>query len=145
MKTVSVTISENEKEPHVGDTIDLTAAAVFPDGTATDAIYWASSDPSILSCEQVENGKWVITALAPGEAELYAVAEDSGYYATCKVTVSYHLPCNGGISCPGKMFTDMPAKGKWAHNPIDWAVVNHITAGTRDTTFSPNDTCTLLR
>ena len=142
VKTVSVTISENEKEAHVWDTIHLTAAAVFPDGTATDAIYWASSDPSILSCEQDENGKWVITALAPGEAELYAVAEDSGYYATCKVTASYHLPCNGGISCPGKMFTDMPAKGKWAHNPIDWAVVNHITAGTSDTTFSPNDTCT---
>ncbi len=44
--------------------------------------------------------------------------------------------------CPGKVFTDMPPKGHWAHNAIDWAIVNKITAGTSATTFSPNNTCT---
>ena len=52
------------------------------------------------------------------------------------------LPCSGGEDCPGKDFKDMPAKGNWAHDPIDWAVVRGVTAGTSNTTFSPNDTCT---
>lgn len=52
------------------------------------------------------------------------------------------LPCGGGDSCPGRIFTDMPLKGSWAHDPIDWAVVQGITAGTSATTFSPNAGCT---
>ncbi len=52
------------------------------------------------------------------------------------------LPCDGGNSCPGNKFTDMPAKGNWAHDAIDWAIVNKITAGTSATTFSPSDDCT---
>ncbi len=44
--------------------------------------------------------------------------------------------------CPAKAFTDMPALDNWAHAPIDWAVVNKITAGTSETTFGPDDTCT---
>ena len=30
----------------------------------------------------------------------------------------------------------------WYHLPVDWAVVNEITNGTSDTTFSPKDGCT---
>lgn len=52
------------------------------------------------------------------------------------------IPCNGGNDCPGNKFTDMPAKGNWAHDPIDWAVVHGVTAGTSATTFSPNAGCT---
>ncbi len=52
------------------------------------------------------------------------------------------LPCDGGESCPGGRFTDMPAKGDWAHDPIDWAFVHGVTAGTSATTFSPNAGCT---
>ena len=52
------------------------------------------------------------------------------------------LPCDGGDSCPGKVFTDMPAKGNWAHDAIDWAIVNNVTSGTSKTTFSPGKGCT---
>lgn len=52
------------------------------------------------------------------------------------------LPCDGGDSCPGNKFTDMPAKGNWAHDPIDWAIVTGVTSGTSETTFSPNAGCT---
>ena len=32
------------------------------------------------------------------------------------------LPCVDDETCPGlKQFTDMPARGNWAHDPIDWA------------------------
>ncbi len=52
------------------------------------------------------------------------------------------LPCDGSDSCPGSKFTDMPPKGNWAHDPIDWAIVHGVTAGTSETTFSPNAGCT---
>lgn len=48
------------------------------------------------------------------------------------------LPCSGGDDCPGSVFTDMPPKGNWAHEAIDWAVVHKITSGTSATTFSPS-------
>ena len=52
------------------------------------------------------------------------------------------LPCDGGDNCPGNKFTDMPAKGNWAHDAIDWAIVQKITSGTSTTTFSPSAGCT---
>lgn len=52
------------------------------------------------------------------------------------------LPCDGGEGCPGKVFADMPVKGHWAHNAIDWAIVKKITSGTTETTFSPYQMCT---
>ena len=51
------------------------------------------------------------------------------------------LPCSGD-SCPGRVFTDMPKKGNWAHDAIDWAVEYDITAGTSAATFSPAKGCT---
>ena len=52
-----------------------------------------------------------------------------------------YIPCDG-VNCPGKAFADMPAKGNWAHDPIDWAVSNEITNGTSVSTFSPEEGCT---
>ena len=52
------------------------------------------------------------------------------------------LPCDGSELCPGAVFTDMPARGNWAHDAIDWAVVNHITSGSTPTTFRPKGDCT---
>ena len=52
------------------------------------------------------------------------------------------LPCDGAGGCPGKNFTDMPAKDNWAHDPIDWAVVYGITKGTSETKFSLDAGCT---
>ena len=51
------------------------------------------------------------------------------------------LPCDGE-HCPGSIFTDMPPKGNWAHDAIDWAVVHGVTSGTSPTKFSPNAGCT---
>ncbi|MBQ2469284.1 MAG: S-layer homology domain-containing protein, partial [Clostridia bacterium] len=51
--------------------------------------------------------------------------------------------CGGDMTvCPSAVFTDAPAYGNWAHNPIDWAVEKGITTGTSATTFSPEDGCT---
>ncbi len=50
--------------------------------------------------------------------------------------------CAEGGACPGGAFVDMPAKGNWAHIPIDWAVTMQITNGTSPTTFRPGAPCT---
>ena len=39
-------------------------------------------------------------------------------------------------------FRDMPEKGQWAFDAINWAVGRKITSGTTATTFSPNAGCT---
>ena len=52
------------------------------------------------------------------------------------------ISCDGGDNCPSARFTDVPGVEHWMHLPVDWAVVNKITAGTSETTFSPYDTCT---
>ena len=59
-----------------------------------------------------------------------------------KETGKTALPCNGKNDCPGSVFSDMPAKGNWAHDPIDWATVKNVTNGTDATHFSPDSTCT---
>ena len=51
------------------------------------------------------------------------------------------LPCDGE-NCPGAIFTDMPAKGNWAHDAIDWAIVEGVTNGATATTFAPGKSVT---
>ena len=72
------------------------------------------------------------------------VTENISVYAKWKKVPSPTdgLPCSGGEDCPGRVFTDMPVKGNWAHDPIDWAIVLKITTGTSPTTFSPDAACT---
>ena len=43
--------------------------------------------------------------------------------------------CNGGDSCPGKIFTDMPESWYWSHAGIDYAVEHKLFKGMSETTF----------
>ena len=72
---------------------------------------------------------------------LYVRVPGDHFYTTSP-QVGPVLPCDGGENCPGNIFLDMPDKGHWSHDAIDWAIVNKVTAGTSDTTFSPKKTCT---
>ena len=77
-------------------------------------------------------------APAPQEAAANAFV---GLYGQGETISGGYEPCDG-VNCPGKAFADMPAKGNWAHDPIDWAVSNEITNGTSASTFSPEEGCT---
>lgn len=44
--------------------------------------------------------------------------------------------------CASEVFVDMPKVSNWAHEPIDWAFFNGITAGKTPNTFAPKDTVT---
>lgn len=41
--------------------------------------------------------------------------------------------------CASEVFTDMPDDNYWAHDAIDWAYFNGMTAGTSATTFAPKE------
>ena len=53
------------------------------------------------------------------------------------VTEVFFDPVRDPANCPGKIFTDMPKIGNWAHDPIDWAVETKVTSGMTKTTFGP--------
>ncbi|MBQ1589243.1 MAG: S-layer homology domain-containing protein [Oscillospiraceae bacterium] len=97
----------------------------------------------ILQFSSTSSGFCTLTSLR-GPLTLYAGVPGEHLYTTKPVMKQPEsgLPCSGGDDCPGRIFSDMPAKDHWSHDPIDWAVVNGITSGTSDTTFSPNMTCT---
>ena len=73
---------------------------------------------------------------------IYAGVPGQHLYTTRPVQKQAGLPCTGGDDCPGSRFSDMPEKGHWAHDPIDWAVASGVTNGTGPHTFSPDKTCT---
>ena len=64
-----------------------------------------------------------------------------GLYGQGETISGGYEPCDG-VNCPGKAFADMPAKGNWAHDSIDWAISEGITNGTSATTFGPEEGCT---
>lgn len=51
-------------------------------------------------------------------------------------------PCDGGVQCPGRGFSDMPGPADWSHEGIDYAVAHGLFVGTSDTTFSPTGAMT---
>ena len=83
------------------------------------------------------------TLAETGEIVYYAVftVEPFGMQIKDVILPAITIPCDG-VSCPGRVFTDMPKKGHWSHDPIDWALVNGVTGGTSPTTFSPAAGCT---
>lgn len=80
--------------------------------------------------EEVDAGAEEITVIASND-EIQLFPEPTGF-----------TPCDGSTNCPGKAFADMPVKGNWAHDSIDWAISEGITNGTSATTFGPEEGCT---
>ena len=81
----------------------------------------------------------------PGEQLVIAVFDDERFETQTRVDsipiLTAILPCDGG-DCPGGQFTDMPDKAHWAHDAIDWALVNGVTTGASANKFSPDAGCT---
>ena len=118
------------------------------DGRVTGYCY--SMDNSYVSIEQTVDASRVVTKeptfTDPGEAVWIAVFENEPFHTQTRTVYlpplgASSLPCDG-TDCPGAVFADMPAKGHWAHDAIDWALVNEITRGTSDDRFRPDAGCT---
>ena len=68
---------------------------------------------------------------APADTVAEQTGDESAFY-----------PCEGGRDCPGIRFTDMPAAGSWAHDPIDWALRNNVSTGLSERSFGVDKQCT---
>ena len=72
-----------------GQSDTITAIVKLGTDCENDALIWQSSDEDVAIVD--DNGK--ITAVAAGNATIFAISEDSGMSAQCEVTVDYKDPC----------------------------------------------------
>lgn len=77
-----VDLSKRRLTMQAGDTAGL-QARISPRKATVQTVKWYTSDAAVAIVDQ--NG--VVTAVAPGSAEVYAVADDGYFKATCKVEV----------------------------------------------------------
>ncbi len=80
----------------------------------------------------------------PLEVEMNENTVYGGYYCFVKDSETGEKATYAifeGAQVPDITFTDVPAEEYYAE-PVAWAVEKGITAGTSDTTFSPDNTCT---
>ena len=112
---------------------------------------WRQDQEKTMEPSCTEEGKLAETCARCGEireSALAALGHDWKYTKTLTPTVdSEHgtalYTCQRCQQtkedklCAGLIFTDMPAEGNWAHNPIDWAYFKGITSGKTPTTFAP--------
>ena len=115
------------------------------DYSSVTATAVCANDPSHILSETVQPD-FIITQPSTfeqtGSGYYQATFENELFQTQKQEVVIPEVACAGGDECPSKHFTDMPPITNYAHIPIDWAFVNHITGGTSATTFSPNATCT---
>ena len=113
--------------------------------TATRVCGHDNSHTEIETVQTTSEVTVVPTITTDGEMTYTATFQNPAFETQTKAVVlpklGVSLPCDGE-NCPGGIFVDMPAKGHWAHDAIDWAIVNGITSGTSDNTFSPTAFCT---
>lgn len=72
---------------------------------------------------------------------LYVRVPGQHLYTTQPLAESQALTCPDEAHCPGWRFLDMPPRGSWAHDPIDWALASDVAAGTASRYFSPTLSC----
>lgn len=120
-----IQVEQNALTMQVGETTTL-KATITPEAE-TNTVKWASDNDAVAAVD--ENG--VITAASEGTATITATSQN-GAVATATVTVTEKKFQS--------KFTDVPANAYYA-NAVTWAEQAGITAGTSETTFSPDETC----
>jgi hypothetical protein len=120
--TSNGTVTASSTSAEKGDTITLTVTPA--DGYELDTI--TASDASSNSLDLTENSDGTYSFTMP--------ASDVEVSATFKATEDTSTTTD-------KKFTDVP-EGAYYYDPVYWAVENGITAGTSDTTFTPDGICT---
>ena len=144
---VQITLDPKGKEskcylitPSLQEEVIINHAAV----TATTKLVF-SNNKGVEADRVKEYEKFVTGAFHRAMIVLNRILKTGGYNLKDLGFVKYQpytSVCQYLNQCPGHVFKDMPSGGNWAHDPIDWAVKNRITAGTSSTMFSPGKYCT---
>ena len=115
-------------------------------------------DAGALAPREIENGSVLLTPMiapkgttvtvtpqpAPGYAFQTLTLTDAAGTETTITDLTFPMPA--GINrvqatFAPKEFDDVAADA-WYHDAVQWAVINGVTEGTSETTFSPKDACT---
>lgn len=134
-----------------GITAGTSDTTFSPDSTCTTAqiltFLWHSQgqpEPTIKNpfSDIKENDYFYKAALWASEKGLVSGSTFGGNApCTRSATVTYLWKLAGSPAASHSNFTDVPQIEKYAQ-AVAWAVAQEITAGTSDTTFSPEATCT---
>ena len=76
-----VSLNRNSVSLKKGETLKL-EAEVLPADAANKTVHWTSSREAVAT---IEDG--LVTAVSPGEADIFVTTDDGGLFATCAVTV----------------------------------------------------------
>ena len=81
----SISVSATELTIGVGDTAEL-IAIVTPENATNKNVNWTSANTNVVTVEVID-GVCIVTAVAEGETQIYAVTADGGYSAVVDVSV----------------------------------------------------------
>lgn len=123
-----------------GEGFDIQCRLVYKDLRLEFSEYRGTAE------EKAEAEYWITLAFHRAMALLDSLLCAGGYTLSDIGFINYgkNRPVcpEYGMYCPGNLFEDMPNSDHWAHQAIDWAILNCITFGTSDHLFSPNKACT---
>ncbi|MCI8304632.1 MAG: hypothetical protein HFF52_08400 [Lawsonibacter sp.] len=134
-----------------GITAGTSATTFSPNADCTTAqilsfLWRASGSPKPTGSNpfsDVESGDWYADAAVWAyEKGMVSGGTFSGNtLCTRSMAVTYMWKAAGSPSAKASSFTDVPAGAEYA-GAVAWAVEQGVTAGTSDTTFSPDSVCT---
>ena len=125
--------------------IDPTGVHTWDSGTVIQEPTCTATGVKRYTCKVCKSATKDETIAALGHAWAYdhtVTAGENPHDSTALYKCSRCGQTKNGKLCAAEVFTDMPAEGNWAHDPIDWAYFNGITAGKTPTTFAPKDVVT---
>lgn len=129
-----VTLDQEAVTLNIGDTAPLTAT-VEPADATDKTVAWTSDNTAAVTVD--ENG--VVTAVAPGTANVTATTADGGFTAVCAVTVNAVDPDvpTGLTATYGQTLADVALPEGWA-----WADATAAVGNAGANTFKANYTST---
>lgn len=124
------------------DAAGMTVVATYANGVQRDVTPYIRHSTQPLTAEDTELTLWLDFG---AYAQLYGNANGQTGVETTLPTATLSLkiaaedePCNGGATCPGAAFSDMPAANDWAHKGIDYAIKNGLLNGVGGGKIDPN-------
>ena len=124
-------VTSNKTNASSGGTVTLT---VTPDsGYELDTLTVTDSRGNELKLIAQGGGKY--TFVMPGRA----VTVKASFAPLPDDT---EKPCDGGVDCPSRSFTDLGTVGIWYHEAVDYVLRNHLMGGYGNGTFGPNNNLT---
>lgn len=122
--------------------------STLPEGTKVfrqvdeDTWVWLDAHSDLSSLEVRLPVETSFTLILPSGYVFEGEEGSNQMECTVRVLPASDKPCDGGDSCPGKDFTDMPKVSNWAHAGIDFCVKNGLFGGMSKTIFEPEGNMT---